>query len=310
MSISVIIITKDEEKIFRALEEVKAQEPDEIIVVNDAGSSEAYTERLEAVDGIELVEVDGGRGAARNRGAAEASSDRVVFLDADCYPEEGWLETMEDALAEDDIVEGRVEYDGKRCPFNKLVENRGEEGRFLTANLGVRTAVFDEVQFDTGYNVFREDTDLGWRAQDEGFSSTFVDATVQHDAGRYTFTSFIRDRLRYVDEARFYRRFNGEKRLAEEVPQVGPVLYPVELLAAMLLVLTVAGGALTPVAWGGTIALSAALSLSYTVSKMRSNDASVCIGDLLRGVIWVPPGILAKRYAIWKGAVKYNVFVV
>lgn len=310
MTVGVVIPAYDDEEVFDAIEAVKAQDPDELVVVNAAASDEDYTARLKDVDGITYLEDDGGVAQARTRGARTAETDRVVFLDADCVPRDGWLGAMSRALEENDIVEGRVEYAGRRCPLSRLVENTWEPGRFLTANLGVRREVLEEVEFDPEYRIFREDTDFGWRAMDAGFEAAFADATVDHHAGRYSFRGFLQDRLRYVSEPYFVDKFRGDERLGGEISKLGPVLYPAELATALLLVATVAAAAIDPRALLGTVALSALLSLGYTVGKMQAEDAEFCPRDLLLGIVYIPTGYLVKRYAIWRGALRYKVAVV
>lgn len=307
--VSVIIPAKDEQKIFTAITAVKEQDPDEIIAVIEASSDEAYKHALKESD-ARYVEVEGGTAVARNKGAEVAESDKLVFLDADCYPTNGWLDAMEDALDEYDLVEGAVRYVGERCPFNRIVENTGNEFRFLTANLGVRKAVFEDVRFDDKYDIFREDTDFGWQALDAGYDSTFIDAEVEHDAGRHTFTSFIKERLRYTSEPFFVDRFSDSNLLDTEVSRLGPVLYPEELLVLGALAVSLVLGAATTVSFTPVLLLATLLSTYYTYQKMQTKNARFCPKDWLLGIVLIPTALAAKRYAIWKGALTYRVPVV
>ena len=68
------------------------------ILVMDDGSTDATVERARAA-GARVVSMrpPGERGnaaGARNRGAAESRGDPIVFLDADCVPDAGWLEAL------------------------------------------------------------------------------------------------------------------------------------------------------------------------------------------------------------------------
>lgn len=69
----------------------------EVIVVDDCSSDVTVTAAHEA--GARVVELGAGPGegnpaVARNRGAAVAGGDPIVFLDADCIPAAGWLERL------------------------------------------------------------------------------------------------------------------------------------------------------------------------------------------------------------------------
>jgi glycosyltransferase involved in cell wall biosynthesis len=66
----------------------------EVIVVDD-GSTDGTSQEAERA-GARLVPLDGvgNPGAARNRGAEQASGDVLVFLDADCVPVRGWMAAL------------------------------------------------------------------------------------------------------------------------------------------------------------------------------------------------------------------------
>lgn len=68
------------------------------VIVADDGSTDGTVEAAGAA-GAMVVRLDAGRGggnpaAARNAGAAVASGDPLVFLDADCTPLDGWLDAL------------------------------------------------------------------------------------------------------------------------------------------------------------------------------------------------------------------------
>ncbi|HZN96518.1 MAG TPA: glycosyltransferase [Gemmatimonadales bacterium] len=97
--VSVIIPARNEARgIAAVIQAVQAQSHAgwelEVVVVDD-GSSDGTAESARAAGARVLVLESGSEGGnparARNLGAATASGDPIVFLDADCIPESGWL---------------------------------------------------------------------------------------------------------------------------------------------------------------------------------------------------------------------------
>ncbi|MCB0216410.1 MAG: glycosyltransferase [Chloroflexi bacterium] len=123
-TVSVVIPNLDSPVVDRAIEAILAQvggRPDEILVVGR--DRPGRLERFLTPGGrtgsgsdipIRLVETDGPRlpGAARNLGLAEARGEILVFTDADCVPEPGWLAAHLARLATGEtLVGGAVRYD-------------------------------------------------------------------------------------------------------------------------------------------------------------------------------------------------------
>lgn len=112
--VSVVIPARDEARtIGRTLDAVFAQEAPgvelEVLVVDD-GSRDG-TVAMASGAGARVLgpgpeDRGGSPGAARNRGAAAATGDPVVFLDADCAPAPGWLEALLAAHDSGELVVG------------------------------------------------------------------------------------------------------------------------------------------------------------------------------------------------------------
>jgi glycosyltransferase involved in cell wall biosynthesis len=107
----VIIPARDEvSAIGRVVRAVLAQSQPgieiEVLVVDDGsrdGTAEAARQagaRVLRLDGV------GNPAAARNRGAAAANGDPIIFLDADCVPAEGWLAAILEAHGRGEVVVG------------------------------------------------------------------------------------------------------------------------------------------------------------------------------------------------------------
>ena len=136
-----------------------------------------------------------GAGAARNAAVAASRGKILAFIDSDCRPTPDWLERGVAALAQAQIVGGRVDVDylDPRNPtgveafervfafnFKRYIEKLGFSG---TGNMFVSRAIFDRV------GEFRErvaeDFDWGQRAVAAGFTFCYAsDAAVSHPARR------------------------------------------------------------------------------------------------------------------------------
>lgn len=112
--ISVIIPALNEEAtIASVVSSVARQCPSEakieIIVVDDNSSDD--TVALARAAGASVLAPDrethrGNPAAARNRGVAAASGDPLIFLDADCVPADGWLQSLLSAHENGAVIVG------------------------------------------------------------------------------------------------------------------------------------------------------------------------------------------------------------
>lgn len=157
----------------------------EVIVVDQSPQPWPDRDRNEGMD-LHYVHTDvRGAVAARNTGASIASGSVIAFTDDDCEPSPDWLAAARRAFEQADIagLEGLILSDRLNDPDWRPVTNSGFEGGFMTANLFIRTAVFHAIGgFDLRFDHphFREDTDLGWRAQQLGSIPFSHEAWVYH----------------------------------------------------------------------------------------------------------------------------------
>ena len=99
MEISVIIPTLNEAKTIEACLEAVGEDRRVEVVVCDGQSTDG-TRDLAAVRGARVFTSSPSRGLQLNRGAAEASADRLLFVHADCRLPAGWCDAMLEALAD------------------------------------------------------------------------------------------------------------------------------------------------------------------------------------------------------------------
>jgi len=131
---------------------------------------------------------DIGAAKARNIGIDNASGRYVAFTDDDCQPDDDWLENAKQHLKDKDLcgLEGVIYTDEEKMydPAYRIITNKGMEGiGFMTANLIIKTSVLRKIGgFDQRFDKphFREDTDLGWRAEEFGPIPFSKDVRVYH----------------------------------------------------------------------------------------------------------------------------------
>ena len=241
IAVSVVVPARDAAPTLdRALRALEAQELDrafEVIVVDDGsrdGTAEIARRHPELVR-LVRHEDSQGPGAARNRGVQEARGLVLAFTDADCFPTREWLVRGLEALAEADLVQGRVEPDptARRTPFDRTLSVDSDRGVYQTANLFVRRETFDAVggfrdwvleqrpdrrwsQDTRRARAMRtpigEDTDFAWRARRLSAVVAFSsEAVVYHAVVPGTVSDAIADRWHWA------RDMSGLTRLVPEL---------------------------------------------------------------------------------------------
>ncbi len=166
---SVIVIGFNEERtIERLMKALKLQTvlPHEIIYVD--GHSTDHTPEI-AAQYADLVLTDDRQGAAkaRNLGAAHASGDVLLFIDADSYPAPNWVEVMSQHFKDGCIAVGGYvfPYDGDRWErwtfygvnlLNHFARAYGHGG-FHGSNCGYHRQLFTEIGgFPSNYTMYED----------------------------------------------------------------------------------------------------------------------------------------------------------
>jgi GT2 family glycosyltransferase len=191
----------------RCVDAVAAQEldgPFEILVV-DGGSDDGCTAALEGLPGVRVVHAPGtGAGEARNLGAEEARGRYLVFTDADCIPQAGWLALLVQALDEHPGlagVGGGLRHLARTKPgILEDWDTRTFYRGIITSNAAYRPGPFHEVGgFDPALRC-AEDWDLAWRLAEAGhITSHCAEAMVVHDPSEnHAYGTFLRKQVWYA----------------------------------------------------------------------------------------------------------------
>ncbi len=169
----------------------------EIIVVDD-GSTDATAALAEAA-GVKVIrQRNAGPAAARNAGAAAACGELLLFTDADCAPEPGWLAALAAALAEPDVAGAKGAYLTRQTALVPRFTQLEYEDRYD------RMAGAANIDFvDTYSAAYRRDVFL----TNGGFDTIFPTASVEDQELSFRLAE-KGYRLVFVPGARVYHRHN------------------------------------------------------------------------------------------------------
>jgi glycosyltransferase involved in cell wall biosynthesis len=186
MSVTVCVVVKDRlELMQRCLEAILAEDPDEVVVV-DNGSTDGTWEWLRSVPDprLEVVQDHGSLGRIRNLAAELATSDVVAYTDSDCRPHPGWLAAglaaLEDGVG---VVQGRtVPEHSSDVPWSVTQDIAEPTGLYEACNVFYRRdALLGAGGFGEGLGFFGEDTVAGWAVERAGWRAAWApDAVVEH----------------------------------------------------------------------------------------------------------------------------------
>lgn len=225
--ISIVIISKDEPELAETLRGVAKQadafrEDCEIVVVDASrGRLSEIRERHPEVRWIDYSPPPDVRVSIphqRNVGVSAAAGELIVFTDAGCRPQAGWLERLVAPILDsgEQVVAGIAPGpEGKSGLYDTaMAANAGSEylDDCATINMAFTRAAFDAVGgFDEGFE-YGSDTDFSWRLVARGYRiRNAPDSVVEHDwenGGRQLRRAFFYGRAR----VRLYRRHRARRR--------------------------------------------------------------------------------------------------
>lgn len=204
----VIPVLNDASRVVRAIRGSLGEGPGFLVVVDDGstdGSGEAARAVLDAsqtggrtAHAAVLRQENHGPASARNLGARwalDAGASVLVFLDADCEPDPGWLQAMLRQIGAGDVhaVGAQIRMRPPGTAIGRAVFRLGgvrhrlhgaEIDYLVAASLAVRSDAFSAIGgFDErAGTATNEDTDLSWRLRCAGFSlAVEQSAVVTHD---------------------------------------------------------------------------------------------------------------------------------
>jgi len=195
--VSVVIpVLNEARRIGACLDAIAAQQDAPIfeVVVVDNGSRDATPDlvRSHQIGARLAVERSRGPYAARNAGIREARGEIVAFTDGDCLPDPRWLiEGVRTIDSGADLAGGQVVQMASASPTVWERYDRAtylKQDRFIalerfaaTANLFVRTTVFERVGVFVPELTASGDLEFGQRATDAGFRLDYAaEARVLH----------------------------------------------------------------------------------------------------------------------------------
>lgn len=226
--ISIVVISKDEPFLAdtlaalageRAALERRGQQVEVLVVDASAGRLGDIQRAHPDVRWIDFERPSGVRVSIahqRNAGVRASRGDLIVFTDAGCIPQSGWLSALTDLVlaGQERVVVGGTQ--SKRAGF-RLYSAAGDKApsylhECSTINVALARQVFDAVgDFDESFR-YGSDVDFSWRVVDAGFRLRSVpDAVVEVDWGdwrRQLRRSYAYGRAR----VRLYRKHTSRRR--------------------------------------------------------------------------------------------------
>jgi GT2 family glycosyltransferase len=202
----------------------------EVIVVDDGGelSLESVIARFrKGLDLTLITQLNTGPAAARNKGAAQAKGDFLVFIDDDCKPAPSWIETLSIrfSAATDVAIGGRTLNTLPDNPYSTTTHvlikylythfNRNpEQSLFVTSNnLALPAGQFHELGgFNTGFLLAGgEDREFCDHWLYHGYQLIYAPEVIVYHTHKLTFRSFCKQHFNYGRGAYHFHRLRAQR---------------------------------------------------------------------------------------------------
>lgn len=250
--ISIVVISKNEPGIDSTLSDIAIQareldESSEIIVIDASGNRLNYIrERHEGTVRWEPFQPPPGVSVSiphqRNAGVRSSTGEIIVFTDAGCRPQPGWLKKLTDPIFRGEQVTAGPAVTASHAPglYDRAI-GVADSSDYLsecpTINMAFHRQVFDAIDgFDERFS-YGSDIDFSWRLVDAGYRIRSVPEAViiRQDLGswrRQLRRSYSYGRAR----ARLYEKHRTRMR---KIMRTDPivVVYPAFLLGLPLAVI-------------------------------------------------------------------------
>ncbi|HEX8762608.1 MAG TPA: glycosyltransferase [Candidatus Saccharimonadales bacterium] len=194
--ISVVIINKNDRGIadtLQALQKVRSPLPFEVVVIDASeGRLNDIAAAFPDVRWVAFASRTGRRFTIpeqRNTGVAEARGEIVAFTDANCVPNDDWLERLVAPILEEgeQLVAGSTVSRGDSSIYDQDHDHRAGQKYIRecpTINVAFRKTAYQKIGgFDERFD-YGSDVDFSWRANDLGLKVRYIpEAIVAHDWG-------------------------------------------------------------------------------------------------------------------------------
>jgi glycosyltransferase involved in cell wall biosynthesis len=206
MKVSVVIITRNEEKYIKDLLDSLVTQtilPHEIIVVDaesEDNTQQIVRQYMRQYGFVKLYIDRGTRGEGRNHGAYKATGDVIAFIDADCIANAFWIQELIESMKNADVVAGESVRLGYHA-FSDLervgIMHNGVDVTYPSCNLAYKKKVFKNIKgFDPSFKE-AEEVELNFRAVDAGYKLVYQPKAIVYHRVRETIRGFIKQSFWY-----------------------------------------------------------------------------------------------------------------